>query len=58
MFDLSRPITVKQGEDVVLEVSVPRTIGTMATTLGERGDPSGVFTGEIVVPAVDPESGS
>ena len=58
MFDLSRPITVKRGEDVVLEASVPRTIGTMATTLGERGDPSGVFTGEIVVPAVDPESGS
>lgn len=53
MFDLDQPIVVKRGEEVVFEGVVPRTIATIATTLAERGDPTGVFTGEIVVPAVE-----
>ena len=53
MFDLDRAITVKRGEDVVFQGAVPRTIAAIATTLGERGDPVGVFTGEIVIPAVE-----
>ncbi len=51
MFDLDEPVVVKRGEKVVFEGVVPRTIQAMAVTLHERGDPRGIFTGEIVVPA-------
>jgi poly(3-hydroxybutyrate) depolymerase len=36
--------------EVVFEGTVPRTIGTAARTLAERGDPRGVFTAEIRIP--------
>lgn len=52
MFDLDEPMVVKRGDEVVFEGVVPRTIETIAITLDERGDPRGIFTGEIVVPAV------
>ncbi len=53
MFDLDQPIVVKRGDEVVFEGRVPRTIAAIATTLAERHDPKGVFTGEIVVPAAE-----
>jgi hypothetical protein len=53
MFDLDQPIVVKRGDEVVFEGTVPRTISAIATTIAERHDPTGVFTGEIVVPAAE-----
>ena len=55
MFDLDRAITVKRGEEVVFHGQVPRSIGIIAKTLSERGDPRGVFVGEIVVSGIDAE---
>ena len=52
MFDLDQPIVVRRGDEVVLEGVVPRTIQTLARTLEERGDPTGVFPAEIVIGAV------
>jgi predicted esterase len=50
MVDLDRKVIVRGPENQVLfQGQVPRTIETMAKTLAERGDPTGIFTGEIVV---------
>ncbi len=50
MVDLDRNITVLGPEDEVLfQGPVARTISTLAKTLAERGDPSMIFSGEIVV---------
>ena len=55
MFDLEREIVVRRGGEVVFEGIVPRDVAIIATTLAERGDPKGVFVGEIVVPDVPSE---
>ena len=52
MFDLDQPIVVRRGDEVVFEGKVSRTIQTLARTLEERGDPTGVFSAEIVIGAV------
>ncbi|MFM7261868.1 MAG: dienelactone hydrolase family protein, partial [bacterium] len=53
MVDLTKPVVVKAGPDLggatLFEGVVPATIATMARTLAERGDPSGVFPTEVVV---------
>ena len=50
MVDLDRNVIVRGPENQVLfQGQVPRTIETMAKTLAERGDPAGIFTGEIIV---------
>ena len=49
MFDLDREVRVLRGEELVFEGIVPRKREVIERTLAERGDPSGVFTAEIVV---------
>lgn len=50
MLDLDGPVEVVEGERTLFSGRVPRTIATLLRTLGERGDPRGVFSGEIVLP--------
>jgi hypothetical protein len=53
MVDLSKAVTVKAGAalggGVLFDGILPRSIGVMAKTLVERGDPSGIFSAEIQV---------
>ena len=58
MVDLDEPVTVKRGDQVVYQGIVPRTREVIERTLAERGDPKGVFTAEIVIPAAEPEPDS
>ena len=51
MVDLDAPVTVRRGAEVVFEGIVPRRRAVIDRTLKERGDPAGVFTAEVVVPA-------
>ena len=46
-------IVVRQGEHELFRGVVPRTIGTLARTLAERGDARGVFSAEVSVGLVD-----
>ena len=52
MVDLDQPVIVKRDAEVVFEGLVPRSRAVIDRTLKERGDPAGVFTAEVVVPAV------
>ena len=58
MVDLEEPVTVNRGDHVVFKGIVPRTVEVITRTLAERGDPKGVFTAEIVIPAAEPEADS
>ena len=49
MLDLDREVIVKHGERELFHGLVPRTVGVMARTLAERGDPKGIFCSEVVV---------
>ena len=49
MLDLDLPVRVEMHGSALFEGIVPRTQETMMQTLNERGDPTGVFTAEIVV---------
>ena len=49
LFDLDQPVSVTSGDKVLFQGSVSRTIGVLAKTLAERGDPKGVFSGEVSV---------
>jgi hypothetical protein len=49
MLDLDRPITVTSGDKTLFNGSVHRTIRVLAKTLAERGDPKGLFCGEVTV---------
>ena len=51
MFDLDEPVIVRRDSKVVFEGLVPRTRAVINRTLKERGDPAGVFTAEVIVPA-------
>jgi len=42
-------IIVEHGDRVLFEGSIDRTISTIARTMGERGDPIGIFHAEITV---------
>ena len=52
MVDLDQPVIVKRDAEVVFEGLVPRSRAVIDRTMKERGDPAGVFTAEVVVPAV------
>lgn len=54
MVDLDEEVVVVQGEAELFRGRVPRTIATIAKTLLERGDPKGIFSGEIVVTPATP----
>ncbi|MCP3916334.1 MAG: polyhydroxyalkanoate depolymerase [bacterium] len=49
MLDLDQEVVVSDGERELFRGRVPRTIEVLARTLAERGDPRGVFSGEVVV---------
>ena len=51
MMDLDKPITVRWGTQVVFQGNVTRTIGALAKTLAERGDPAAIFAAELEVHA-------
>ena len=51
MVDLDEPVIVRRDSKVVFEGLVPRTRAVINRTLKERGDPAGVFTAEVIVPA-------
>ena len=42
-------VTVTSQGKVLYKGRIARSIGTLARTLAERGDPASVFSGEIVV---------
>jgi len=47
MFDLDQEIVVVMGENELFRGIVPRTVATLAKTLEERGDPTGMFPAEV-----------
>jgi hypothetical protein len=49
MLDLDKPVTVVAGGKQAFQGTVPRTIATIAQSLSERGDPAGIFSGEVRV---------
>jgi hypothetical protein len=49
LVDLDQPISVKAGSATLFSGAAPRTIGTLAVTLAERGDPKLVFPAEVTV---------
>jgi len=49
MLDLNEDVTVVSGDRELYSGRVKRSIGTLAKTLAERGDPTSVFSGEVVV---------
>lgn len=56
MLDIDKPLQVTMNDEVVFSGTASRTIGTLATTLAERGDPRGVFVAEVVVKALANET--
>ncbi|MFM7134584.1 MAG: dienelactone hydrolase family protein, partial [Planctomycetota bacterium] len=54
MVDLDARVRVVMGETTLFEGVVPRTIGTLAATLAERGDPSAIFSAAIEVAIPQP----
>jgi len=54
MLDLDEVVVVLQGEEERFRGRVPRTIATLARTLEERGDPTGLFSGEVVLTPAPP----
>ncbi|MFM7519668.1 MAG: dienelactone hydrolase family protein [Planctomycetota bacterium] len=49
MVDLDQPVVVTSGGKAVASATVRRTIGTLARTLAERGDPRSIYSGEVAV---------
>ena len=49
MLDLEKEVRVTHGETELFRGLVPRTIDVIARTLAERGDPKGIFSGEVMV---------
>ena len=54
MLDLDEEVVVVQGEQELFRGRVPRTIATLSKTLAERGDPKGLFSGEVVLTPASP----
>jgi poly(3-hydroxybutyrate) depolymerase len=50
MLDLDQPVIVTMDGKEVARQTLTRTIGTLAKTLAERGDPELVFSAEVAVP--------
>ncbi len=57
MVDMDRPVIVMQEGRELFRGIVPRTYETMSRTLAERGDPLGIYTGELIVEPVDSAHG-
>ena len=49
MMDLDREVVVRMAGKVLFRGIVPRTRGAMRRTLSQRGDPTGIFSAELVV---------
>jgi len=49
MLDLDKFVTVASQGKTLYKGRIARSIGTLAKTLAERGDPASIFSGEIVV---------
>jgi dienelactone hydrolase len=49
MLDLDAPVEIVADEKTLYSSKVQRTIGTLAKTLTERGDPTAVFSAELTV---------
>jgi len=49
MLNLDEEITVTSQGKELYKGRIPRSIGTLAKTLAERGDPASIFSGEIAV---------
>ena len=49
MMNLDQPVTIRAGEAGLFSEVVPRTIGTLARTLSERGDTNLMFSAEVTV---------
>lgn len=54
MVDLEQPVSVTHRNRQLFCGPVARTIATLATTLKERGDPQGMFSGEVTVALAPP----
>ena len=55
MLDLDSPISITSGGSTVYQAKLPRTIGTLAKTLAERGDPKAVYSAEVLVAIPNPK---
>lgn len=49
MLNLDRPVEIVYQGETLKEVELQRTIGTMARTLSERGDPRSIFDAEVTI---------
>ncbi|CAG8754245.1 14974_t:CDS:2, partial [Dentiscutata erythropus] len=49
MVDMDSPVKITMKEKVLFEGIVPRTIGAIARSLKQHGDPYLIFTGEVAV---------
>ena len=49
MLNLDEPVIIRSGEKVLFQGKVPRTLGTLAKTLTERGDRDLMFSAEVTV---------
>ena len=49
MLDLDKLVIVQSHDKEVYKDRIKRPIGALAKTLGERGDPKSIFSGEVVV---------
>jgi hypothetical protein len=49
LVDLDQPVTITEGATTLFTGPVPRTIGTLAKTVEERGDPALAFPAEVAV---------
>lgn len=56
MADLDKPIEIVSGDQTLFAGKVKRTIGVLAKTLAERGDPKSLFTSEVTVALPSPPS--
>jgi len=53
MLNLDEDVTVTSQGKVLYKGRIQRSIGTLAKTLAERGDPASIFSGDIVVTLTD-----
>jgi predicted esterase len=49
MLDLDQPVEIIVGDRTVFAGKIPRTIGMLAKSLAERGDPAMLFSGETKI---------
>jgi hypothetical protein len=47
MLDMDQPVTIRAGEKTLFSGKMERTIGTIAKSLADRGDPLAICVGEV-----------